>query len=70
MFSDRFDVLKNNLKKKTLFWCISMRKALWTATATTISNTPLILKDLYSIWFKYSTIIGEYPLVPKQKLKL
>jgi len=36
------DIKNNFLKiKKILFWCIFRRKALWTATATIISNRPL-----------------------------
>jgi len=45
------------VKKKTLFWCISKRKVLWKATATTLPNTPVLRSDgpfygyvLWVIW--------------------
>jgi hypothetical protein len=41
--------IKNNFKKikKLLFWCISKQKVLWTATATTIPNRPMLLPKFY-----------------------
>ena len=65
MFLDRFDVLMSKIiflfLKKTLFWCISKRKALWKTTSTILPNTPLIKQYETSIvkYRKYNSEIKK-----------
>ena len=68
VFLDRFDALISKIIffkiKKIWSWCISKRKTLWTATATTIPYRPIVY-----IFFSLSNCIDTLKRKTKMKWK-